>query len=70
MHTSLAVKRRVTDVPKEEDAMKGLSTNQDLSTVNKKQPIKADKKYENVKPNAPSPCGSGLKFKFCHGARK
>ncbi len=70
MHTSLQVKRRVAEEPKDEDAMKGLQTNQDLSTVNKAQPVKNDPKFANVGPNQPCPCGSGLKFKFCHGAKR
>ncbi len=27
-------------------------------------------KYENIDPDAVCPCGSGLKFKYCHGAKK
>ena len=65
MHTSLQVRRRVAETPKDEDTMKGLQTNQDLSTVNKKAPAKNDPKFANV-----GPCGSGLKFKFCHGMKK
>jgi len=32
---------------------------------NKKQPIRVEKK---TKPNDPCPCGSGKKYKKCHGA--
>jgi preprotein translocase subunit SecA len=30
-------------------------------------PSKADNPYANVGRNAPCPCGSGKKFKMCHG---
>ena len=30
-------------------------------------PSKADDPYANVGRNAPCPCGSGKKFKMCHG---
>jgi preprotein translocase subunit SecA len=32
-----------------------------------KAPSKADDPYANVGRNAPCPCGSGKKFKMCHG---
>ena len=70
MHTSLGVQRRVVEEPKDEDTMKGLSTNQDLGTTNANKPVRNDKKFANVGPNDACPCGSGLKFKFCHGARR
>ena len=68
MHTSFGVQRR--EAPKEEDPMKGLSTNQDMSTVKKAEPVVNDKKFANVGPNDPCPCGSGLKYKFCHGLKR
>ena len=62
MHAKVAFRRQ----PQEEDAMKGLATNQDMSKVRKEDPFK--NKYANVGPNDTCPCGSGKKFKFCHGA--
>ena len=60
---------RKVEEPKDE--LKGLRTNQDLSTVNSKQPVRKEAnpnaKFVNVGPNAPCPCGSGKKFKVCHG---
>ncbi len=72
MHTGMQIRRPdVVNEPKDEDTMKGLSTNQDMSTVNKQQPVRNDnKKFANVGPNEPCPCGSGLKFKFCHGLKQ
>jgi len=32
-----------------------------------KKADKADSPYANVGRNAPCPCGSGKKFKMCHG---
>ena len=69
MHTSFGIQRRVTQPPKEDDTLKGLSTNQDLSTTNSAKPVVKEKKYANVGANEACPCGSGLKFKFCHGKR-
>ncbi len=70
MHTTFGVQRRVVEPPKEEDPLKGLRTNQDMSTVNKATPVVNDKKYANVGPNDACPCGSGIKFKFCHGLKR
>ena len=71
MHARIRVTRKVEE-PKDE--LKGLRTNQDLSTVNSKQPVRKEAnpnaKFVNVGPNAPCPCGSGKKFKFCHGLRR
>ncbi|MBQ9520443.1 MAG: preprotein translocase subunit SecA [Acholeplasmatales bacterium] len=69
MHTRIRFERKVEE-PKDE--LKGLSTNQDLSTTNAKTPVKKDSKdmFANVGPNEPCPCGSGKKFKFCHGLRR
>ncbi len=69
MHTRIRFERKVEE-PKDE--LKGLSTNQDLSTTNANTPIKKDPKdmFANVGPNEPCPCGSGKKFKFCHGLRR
>ena len=67
MHARIRVTRKVEEP-------KGLRTNQDLSTVNSKQPVRKEAnpnaKFVNVGPNAPCPCGSGKKFKFCHGLRR
>ena len=53
-------------LPKEEeDPMKGLTTNEVKDESVKKKP---DQKKENIRPNDPCPCGSGKKYKFCHGA--
>ena len=62
MHAKVAFRRQAP----EEDAMKGLATNQDMSKVRKEDPFK--NKFVNVGPNDTCPCGSGKKFKFCHGA--
>ena len=69
MHARVRVERRVEE-PKDE--LKGLSTNQDLSTTNANQPVRKDSKdvFANVGPNDACPCGSGKKFKFCHGLRR
>ena len=67
MHTTIAVQRRIVEPPKEEDALKGLSTNQDQNTVKKNTPKRAEPK---AGANDPCPCGSGLKYKFCHGVRR
>ena len=69
MHARVRVERQVEP---EKDELKGLKTNQDLSTVNQKGPVRKDQndKFANVGPNDPCPCGSGKKFKFCHGLRR
>ena len=60
-HTRLQIKPRQEEV----DPMKGLSTN-DKQEPLKKKPV--EKKVQ-VGPNEPCPCGSGKKFKFCHGLK-
>lgn len=75
MHASFAIRRaEAVATPKEEDSMKGLSTNQDLSTTRANAPVvnknKPRSSFVNVGANSPCPCGSGLKFKFCHGLRR
>ncbi len=69
MHARVRVERQQQP---EKDELKELRTNQDLSTVNQKGPIRKDTndKFANVGPNDPCPCGSGKKFKFCHGLRR
>ena len=59
-HTKLQFK-----LPEETDPMKGLSTNDKNEPV-KKQPIE---KKKEVGPNDPCPCGSGKKYKYCHGLK-
>ncbi len=70
MHARVRVER--PNQQQEKDELKDLRTNQDLSTVNQKGPVKKDvnDKFVNVGPNEPCPCGSGRKFKFCHGLRR
>ena len=71
MHTSFGIQRKVETQPKDEDTLKGLSTNQDLGTVKKKAPVvNKDNKFAKVGPNEPCPCGSGMKYKFCHGIKR
>jgi len=69
MHARVRVERQQQP---EKDELKELRTNQDLSTVNQKGPVRKDTndKFANVGPNDPCPCGSGKKFKFCHGLRR
>ena len=69
MHARVRIQRQ--EQPKE-DTMKGLHTNQDLSTVNKKSPVRKaiNDPFANCTPNQPCPCGSGKKFKFCHGLNR
>ena len=65
MHARVRVSRNVEEVP---DQMKGLSTNQDLSTTRAGEPVNnKNDVFANVGPNDKCPCGSGKKFKFCHG---
>ncbi len=65
--------RIVVGVRKEEDKVKKFQTNQDLSTTRSQKDIadarKANNPFVNIKPNDPCPCGSGKKFKYCHGLR-
>ena len=71
MHARVRVQRQ-EEKPKDE--LKGLRTNQDLSTVNKSKPHYNNEHnkdmFANCKPNDPCPCGSGKKYKFCHGLKK
>ncbi len=61
-HTKIQIQ-----LPKEEeDPMKGLTTNEVKDESVKKKP---DQKKVHVGPNDPCPCGSGKKYKFCHGLR-
>ncbi len=70
MHTTFGIQKRVETQPKDEDTLKGLSTNQDQNTVKKNAPVVKDKKFAKVGANEPCPCGSGMKYKFCHGIRQ
>lgn len=50
----------------EENPMKGLTTNDVKENTVKKKPVE---KKTQVGPNEPCPCGSGKKFKYCHGLK-
>ena len=67
MHARIRVARHQEEVP---DQLKGLSTNQDLSTTRANAPKVNNDMFANVGPNDKCPCGSGKKFKFCHGLKK
>ena len=67
MRARIRVQRQVQEMP---DAMKGLSTNQDLSRVRAQGPVVNKDPFANVGPNDTCPCGSGKKYKFCHGLLK
>ena len=55
------------NIPKEEvDPMKGLTTNDVKNEPVKKKPVE---KKEHIGPNDPCPCGSGKKYKYCHGLK-
>ncbi|MCR5349440.1 MAG: preprotein translocase subunit SecA [Acholeplasmatales bacterium] len=69
MHARLRIRRESEEMNAQE-AMKGLNTNQDLSRVNQGQPAKNEGMFANVGPNDPCPCGSGKKYKFCHGLKR
>ncbi|MDE5566702.1 MAG: SEC-C domain-containing protein, partial [Anaeroplasmataceae bacterium] len=60
-HTRLQFKPR-----EEVDPMEGLTTNDVKDEPVKKKP---DQKKQMVAPNDPCPCGSGKKYKFCHGLK-
>ena len=49
----------------EDDSLKGLQTN-DVKETTKKKPVE---KQTKVGPNELCPCGSGKKYKFCHGLK-
>ena len=68
MHARVRVQRQQEDV---KDETKNLNTNQDLSRVRQQGPVNnQNNPFANVGPNQPCPCGSGKKFKFCHGLRR
>ena len=68
MHARVRVQRQQEE-PKDET--KELNTNQDLSTVRQQGPVNnQNNPFANVGPNQPCPCGSGKKFKFCHGLKR
>ncbi|MDE6013513.1 MAG: preprotein translocase subunit SecA [Anaeroplasmataceae bacterium] len=60
-HTRLQFKPR-----EEVDPMEGLTTNDVKEEPVKKKP---DQRKQTVAPNDPCPCGSGKKYKFCHGLK-
>ena len=49
----------------EDDSLKGIQTNDGKEPL-KKKPVE---KQVKVGPNEPCPCGSGKKYKFCHGLK-
>ncbi|MBR3538146.1 MAG: SEC-C domain-containing protein [Eubacterium sp.] len=51
---------------KREEVAKVTGTNKDESK--KREPVK--RKGKKIMPNDPCPCGSGKKYKFCHGRAK
>lgn len=61
-HTRLQFVRQEEEV----DPMKGLTTNDVKNEPVKKKPVE---KKTHVGPNDPCPCGSGKKYKFCHGLK-
>lgn len=68
MHARVRVQRQQEEV---KDETKELNTNQDLSRVRQQGPVNnQNNPFANVGPNQPCPCGSGKKFKFCHGIRR
>ena len=71
MHVVIRFERRVQEDNNEAEVKK-LNTNQDLSTTKANEPVVNAKNnpFANVKPNDACPCGSGKKFKFCHGLRR
>lgn len=46
--------------------MKGLTTNEVKDESVKRKP---DEKKVRISPNEPCPCGSGKKYKYCHGLK-
>jgi preprotein translocase subunit SecA len=56
---------QISRAPERERVVKTISTNHDESLVN--EPIR--RKEEKVGRNDPCPCGSGKKYKNCHGRR-
>lgn len=54
---------RVAHEPEREQVAQPTSTNKDDSSV--KQPVK--RKEDKIGRNDPCPCGSGKKYKYCHG---
>ncbi len=61
-HTRLQIRPREEEV----DPMKGLTTNDVKNEPVKRKPIE---KKQHIGPNDPCPCGSGKKYKFCHGLK-
>ena len=71
MHVVIRFERKVQE-DSNEDEVKKLNTNQDLSRTKSNEPRvnRKDDPFVNVKPNDACPCGSGKKFKFCHGLKR
>ncbi|MDR1533357.1 MAG: preprotein translocase subunit SecA [Clostridiales bacterium] len=57
--------RRIVNIPEREAVAKEMFTNKDDSLV--KKPTK--RKDAKIGRNDPCPCGSGKKYKFCHGIK-
>jgi len=43
---------------------------EEATTTNRGDEAQAPRKSKKVRPNEPCPCGSGKKFKFCHGSAR
>ncbi len=57
---------RIEKKPEREEVAKETGTNKS-DEGNARGPVR--RKEEKIRPNAPCPCGSGKKYKFCHGMR-
>ena len=57
---------RIEEKAEREQVAKVTGTNKDTTT--KKEPVK--RKAAKVGRNDPCPCGSGKKYKYCHGAQQ
>ena len=55
---------RIEKKMEREEVAKETGTNKEESV---KGPMR--RKEEKIRPNSPCPCGSGKKYKFCHGRR-
>jgi preprotein translocase subunit SecA len=50
-----------------EDRLKGTMTNDSHTDSFRPDPVRNE--FKNIGPNDLCPCGSGKKFKYCHGRR-
>jgi len=63
--------RRPTPMVARKPAVDGLVSSDEPAVVSQRSPVGADvaaNPYSGVGRNDPCPCGSGKKFKKCHGA--